>query len=171
LSADKSNRACAYSSYYNNVRTPPVLGQRCSCVHRKPRPLCSPPCYETCSPWMRQSLALVTAAEILGHARSLADFITTTSGFRFSVHTGHASCPASRQLLTLNGRGQEPIRWRPAKCLCMPARSVSTQSVVRCDRSEGNRGRATRSHRAVQTQGKRLSLLPQPLPRQQAWRP
>src|SRR5680860_133304 len=36
---------------------------------------------------MRRSLAPFTAPESLVHAQSLADFITTTSGFRFSVHT------------------------------------------------------------------------------------
>jgi hypothetical protein len=30
--------------------------------------------------------------ESLVHTRSLADFITTTSGFRFSVHTGRLLC-------------------------------------------------------------------------------
>ena len=37
---------------------------------------------------MLRSLAPFTAPESLGRTRSLADFITTTSGFRFSVHTG-----------------------------------------------------------------------------------
>jgi uncharacterized protein YqgC (DUF456 family) len=37
---------------------------------------------------MRRSLAPFTALEPLVHTRSWADFITTTSGFRFSVHTG-----------------------------------------------------------------------------------
>ena len=36
---------------------------------------------------MRRSLAPFSGAESLGHTQSLADFITTTSGFRFSVHT------------------------------------------------------------------------------------
>jgi hypothetical protein len=36
---------------------------------------------------MRRSLAPFTAAEPLVHTRSLADFITTTSEFRFSVQT------------------------------------------------------------------------------------
>jgi hypothetical protein len=37
---------------------------------------------------MRQSLARFSGLELSVHTRSLADFITTTSGFRFSVHTG-----------------------------------------------------------------------------------
>src|SRR6476646_7830915 len=37
---------------------------------------------------MRRSLAPFSGPESLVHTRSLADFITTTSGFRFSVHTG-----------------------------------------------------------------------------------
>jgi hypothetical protein len=37
---------------------------------------------------MRRSLAPFSEPESLVHTRSLADFITTTSGFRFSVHTG-----------------------------------------------------------------------------------
>jgi hypothetical protein len=36
---------------------------------------------------MRRSLAPFSGPESLVHTRSLADFITTTSGFRFSVHT------------------------------------------------------------------------------------
>jgi len=36
---------------------------------------------------MRRSLGPFTAPESLVHTRSLADFITTTSGFRFSVYT------------------------------------------------------------------------------------
>ena len=37
---------------------------------------------------MRRSLAPFSGPELLVHTRSLADFITTTFGFRFSVHTG-----------------------------------------------------------------------------------
>jgi hypothetical protein len=37
---------------------------------------------------MRRSLAPFSGPELLVHTRSLVDFITTTSGFRFSVHTG-----------------------------------------------------------------------------------
>jgi hypothetical protein len=37
---------------------------------------------------MRRSLAPFSGPELLVHTRSLADCITTTSGFRFSVHTG-----------------------------------------------------------------------------------
>jgi len=37
---------------------------------------------------MRRSLAPFSGPESLVHTRSLADFITTTSGFRFSVQTG-----------------------------------------------------------------------------------
>ena len=36
---------------------------------------------------MRRSLAPFSGPESSVHTRSLADFITTTSGFRFSVHT------------------------------------------------------------------------------------
>jgi len=39
---------------------------------------------------MRRSLAPSTAPESLVHTRSLANFITATSGFRFSVHTAAA---------------------------------------------------------------------------------
>jgi hypothetical protein len=37
---------------------------------------------------MRRSLARFSGPELLVHTPSLADFITTTSEFRFSVHTG-----------------------------------------------------------------------------------
>src|SRR6266481_1298778 len=37
---------------------------------------------------MRQSLARFSGPESSPQTRSLADFIATTSGFRFSVHTG-----------------------------------------------------------------------------------
>ena len=37
---------------------------------------------------MLRSLARFSGPESLGHTQSLADFITTMSGFRFSVHTG-----------------------------------------------------------------------------------
>jgi hypothetical protein len=37
---------------------------------------------------MRRSLAPFSKPEPLAHAQSLADFITTTSTLRFSVHTG-----------------------------------------------------------------------------------
>ena len=53
----------AYARYYNEIRT----------HHR----------------WIKmlRSLARFSGPDSLVHARSLADFITTTSGFRFSVHT------------------------------------------------------------------------------------
>src|SRR5208282_573580 len=51
----------AYARYYNDIRT----------HWRK----------------MLRSLARYSGPESLIHTRSLADFITTTSGFRFSVHT------------------------------------------------------------------------------------
>jgi transposase InsO family protein len=41
---------------------------------------------------MRRSLAPFIGPESLVHTRSLADFITTTSGCRFSVHTGGHHC-------------------------------------------------------------------------------
>jgi hypothetical protein len=50
---------------------------------------------------MRQPIALFSGSGILSHTRSLADFITITSGFRFSVHTAvtleasHAIQPAT----------------------------------------------------------------------------
>ena len=37
---------------------------------------------------MRRSLAPFSGSDLSIHTRSLADFITITSGFRFSVHTG-----------------------------------------------------------------------------------
>ena len=37
---------------------------------------------------MLRSLALFSEPEASVHTQSLADFITTTSGFKFSVHTG-----------------------------------------------------------------------------------
>ena len=48
---------------------------------------------ERTSPWikMRRSLARSSRAESFVHTRSLGDFITTTSGFRFSVHTRTAT--------------------------------------------------------------------------------
>ena len=44
---------------------------------------------ERTGPWakMRQPIALFSGSGISSHTRSLADFITTTSGFRFLVHT------------------------------------------------------------------------------------
>jgi hypothetical protein len=42
-----------------------------------------------------RSLARFSGPESLIHTRSLADFITTTSGFRFSVHTGNADIISS----------------------------------------------------------------------------
>jgi transposase InsO family protein len=51
----------AYARYYNDIRT-----------HRS----------------LDKSRAPFRGAESLVHTQSLADFITTTSGFRFSVHTG-----------------------------------------------------------------------------------
>jgi hypothetical protein len=43
---------------------------------------------------MRQSLAPFSGPESSPQTRSLADFIATTSGFRFSVHTAPAIMPA-----------------------------------------------------------------------------
>jgi hypothetical protein len=40
---------------------------------------------------MRRSLAPFSGSESSIHTRSWADFITTTSGFRFSVHTGRVA--------------------------------------------------------------------------------
>jgi pimeloyl-ACP methyl ester carboxylesterase len=45
---------------------------------------------------MRRSLARFSGPESLVHTRSLADFITTTSGFRFSVCTGVLDLVAKR---------------------------------------------------------------------------
>jgi hypothetical protein len=42
---------------------------------------------------MLRSLALFSGPEASVHTQSLADFITTTSGFRFSVHTTITSHP------------------------------------------------------------------------------
>jgi hypothetical protein len=39
---------------------------------------------------MRRSLAPYSGSDLSIHARSLAGFITTMSGFRFSVHIGVA---------------------------------------------------------------------------------
>ena len=47
---------------------------------------------------MPRSLARFSGPESLIHTRSLADFITTTSGFRFSVHTGLFFHEALREL-------------------------------------------------------------------------
>jgi hypothetical protein len=40
---------------------------------------------------MRRSIARFSGLEILNRNQSLADFITITCGFRFSVHTGEAA--------------------------------------------------------------------------------
>jgi hypothetical protein len=53
----------AYARYYNDIRTHRSLDKDA------------------------RSLARFSGPESLVHTRSLADFITTTSGFRFSVHT------------------------------------------------------------------------------------
>src|ERR1035437_10138845 len=45
----------------------------------------------------RRSLARFSGPESLVHTRSLTDFITTTSGFRFSVHTADAADQALLQ--------------------------------------------------------------------------
>jgi len=47
---------------------------------------------------MRRSLARFSGQESLVHMRSLADFITTTSGFRFSVYTGKDPAHSASQL-------------------------------------------------------------------------
>src|ERR1700694_5506131 len=50
---------------------------------------------------MRQSLARFSGPESSPQIRSLADFIATTSGFSFSVHTGRKPPPGDiRQFLT-----------------------------------------------------------------------
>jgi len=61
-----------------------------------PMPAITTTAEPTC-PWlkMHRSLAQFSGPELLVHTRSLADFITTTSGFRFSVQTG-------------NGKAQKP---------------------------------------------------------------
>ena len=56
---------------------------------------------------MRRSLAPFTAPEALVHTQSLADSITTTSGFRFSVHTAN-----SRHTISALGRGMSRRRIR-----------------------------------------------------------
>ena len=51
---------------------------------------------ERIDPWirMRRFLARFSKPETFVHTPSSADFITTTSGFRFSVHTGPQNlCP------------------------------------------------------------------------------
>ena len=50
---------------------------------------------ERTGPWtkMRQPIAPFSGSGILSHTRSLAAFITITSGFKFSVHTGGAKAP------------------------------------------------------------------------------
>src|SRR5665647_2961668 len=49
---------------------------------------------------MRRSPARFSGPESLVYTRSLADFITATSGFRFSVHTGRV--PASNCPMTVS---------------------------------------------------------------------
>ena len=54
---------------------------------------------------MRRSRAQFREPELLGHTRSLAVFITTTSGFKFSVHTSdHDDAPG------VIARGRKPCR-------------------------------------------------------------
>ena len=55
---------------------------------------------------MRRSLAPFSRPESLGHTRSLADFITTTFGYRFSVHTGVAL--PLRATSNADSNGQSP---------------------------------------------------------------
>jgi Integrase core domain len=64
-------RQRAYAHYYNDIRT-----------HRS---------LDKDAP----ALARFSGPEPLAHTQSLADFITTTSALRFSVHTVPASCMAS----------------------------------------------------------------------------
>ena len=63
---------------------------------------------------MRRSLAPFSGPESLVHTRSLADFITTMSGFRFSVHTTSvASAPEALSQLE-GGDAEHPLqaqRW------------------------------------------------------------
>src|ERR1035437_6978724 len=68
---------------------------------------------ERTGPWtnMRRSPARPGGSESLIHARSLADFITTTSGFRISVHTRSKNsgqrvrCPEDRDSVGRGTRG------------------------------------------------------------------
>src|ERR1035437_6441393 len=54
---------------------------------------------------MRRSLARFSEPESSVHTRSLAGFITTMSGFRFSVHTGDARTYLSYSTLAVFGVG------------------------------------------------------------------
>lgn len=58
---------------------------------------------------MHQSLAPFSGPETLGHARSLADFITATSGFRFLVHTACMSWLLKRSVDSLTDRAVTEI--------------------------------------------------------------
>jgi hypothetical protein len=56
---------------------------------------------------MRRSLARFSGPELLVHTRSLADCITTTSGFRFSVHTAISDEPANKTIIRSNKTGKK----------------------------------------------------------------
>ena len=47
---------------------------------------------------MRRSLVKFSGPEASNHTPSLADFIITKSGFRFSVHTGAMNMPSARSI-------------------------------------------------------------------------
>ena len=79
---------------------------------------------------MRRSLAPFSGPESSVHARSLADFITTTSGCRFSVHT--MSC-------------EEAFRVMTASCIFIYQRSL-LQRVVRAHLQHFAQGTRAVSH-------------------------
>ena len=55
---------------------------------------------------MRRSLGSFSGPEPLRHIQSLGDFITTTSGFRFSVHTAQQISQGGGGLLGLRVAGR-----------------------------------------------------------------
>ena len=74
---------------------------------------------------MRRSRARFSGPESSVHARSLADFITNMSGFRFSVHTGHPRIRGPSRLMTQSGhrsRTSEVLFLAPSRHQSDPVR-------------------------------------------------
>jgi len=107
---------------------------------------------------MRRSLAPFTAPELLVHTRSLADFITTTSGFRFSVHTAEFG-----QKFDLCQNGRKSLYNKYLAWLCWQSEANPSLPA-----KLGNAGRfrqkAARAATDPCTKSPRLNALDVPLP-------
>jgi hypothetical protein len=94
---------------------------------------------------MRQSLARFSGPESSPQIRSLADFIATTSGFSFSVHTGiysRSSLTGTRARSFLIRGACENCRPHPADPACQAARFL-------CHVYKRTRGPSSHSYAAI----------------------